>query len=740
MSADVVWEPIAPGRSGASLARPLVAVSALELRGVSWKHTTGAEAGRYLGAFERLLRVVVLGLGGVIALDMVTDADELRIRLLAGCPADRPGESPWSPSAQLERFRLDVARAFAFQPMDVALHLDALRTLSEALVLDPALVRASHDGTVATAALPLEFSPAGRGGLAQILDLGLGQACCVRTVVAPPLRPRPEPDALITQLANADALTRAPEVPYAVTYRARGVRRALQRALDCWLGQHCAVEVQVRAKDLTAVSRVTSLVSDELALSKDARAADQMSPPRFRIELADGGVPDLSLPPAMRALGPGDIVAAPVPSFWTNDRGERPKNLATLASAATLVSPPLPAHCDLRSIVDTVVEDRAVTRPDAWRDGSPVGVDSGENPISLDDEVIGSHVHVMGVSGSGKTTVMRRMILGDLAADRGIVVLDPHSDLARRVISSAGFTEDGVAGDAPFPGLRVLSDGSCGYTAVRQDIGVLIETIEATLPPDYTGPVFRQAARALLTLHAYVGLGRPLAEVSDYVEDPAMLDAALAEFTGPEEVRRYFTMQKLRKESDRAEIDQWVISKFTDYLQTHAAEVLFAPVGEGTTATEMARDRRKLVVDFGALQSSIQDTGFLGQLFLAVLLRDLVAGGPDLRRRFIVYLDEVQLFFGPSVERALQEGRKYGLSLVAAHQTSTQLSRQRFDSLVGQVGLELLFRSSLRDAELLAERLKIDVDSLTAMPDLQCWVTGTVPQRRGGPFLMRTSL
>lgn len=61
-----------------------------------------------------------------------------------------------------------------------------------------------------------------------------------------------------------------------------------------------------------------------------------------------------------------------------------------------------------------------------------------------------------------------------------------------------------------------------------------------------------------------------------------------------------------------------------------------------------------------------------------------------------------------------------------------------FDALMGQVGLELVFRSSLRDSELLAEHLQIRRTSIAALPDLSCWVSGGITLQRGGNFLMKT--
>jgi len=44
------------------------------------------------------------------------------------------------------------------------------------------------------------------------------------------------------------------------------------------------------------------------------------------------------------------------------------------------------------------------------------------------------HVYVIGRTGMGKTTLLENMILQDIEQDRGVAVLDPHGDLAQRLL------------------------------------------------------------------------------------------------------------------------------------------------------------------------------------------------------------------------------------------------------------------------------------------------------------------
>src|SRR5581483_10872308 len=44
------------------------------------------------------------------------------------------------------------------------------------------------------------------------------------------------------------------------------------------------------------------------------------------------------------------------------------------------------------------------------------------------------HLYVIGKTGSGKSTLLRNLIVQDLEAGRGLMLLDPHGDLADELL------------------------------------------------------------------------------------------------------------------------------------------------------------------------------------------------------------------------------------------------------------------------------------------------------------------
>ena len=56
------------------------------------------------------------------------------------------------------------------------------------------------------------------------------------------------------------------------------------------------------------------------------------------------------------------------------------------------------------------------------------------NTVSVDTEALKRHMLVVGMTGSGKTTMLERMILQDIDAGRGVGLIDPHGDLYDKIL------------------------------------------------------------------------------------------------------------------------------------------------------------------------------------------------------------------------------------------------------------------------------------------------------------------
>ena len=71
------------------------------------------------------------------------------------------------------------------------------------------------------------------------------------------------------------------------------------------------------------------------------------------------------------------------------------------------------------------------------RRGRVVGVSTypgQERPLALSPTDSLQHLHVLGPTGAGKSTLLLNLIVQDIAAGRGVVVIDPKGDLIEEVL------------------------------------------------------------------------------------------------------------------------------------------------------------------------------------------------------------------------------------------------------------------------------------------------------------------
>ena len=68
--------------------------------------------------------------------------------------------------------------------------------------------------------------------------------------------------------------------------------------------------------------------------------------------------------------------------------------------------------------------------------GIEIGRVSSQAPLMLADRDRARHTYILGATGTGKSTLMQRLINQDIANGEGIILIDPHGDLSREVAAS----------------------------------------------------------------------------------------------------------------------------------------------------------------------------------------------------------------------------------------------------------------------------------------------------------------
>jgi len=317
------------------------------------------------------------------------------------------------------------------------------------------------------------------------------------------------------------------------------------------------------------------------------------------------------------------------------------------------------------------------------------------------------HLYVIGQTGTGKTTLLRNMIVQDLENSEGLCVVDPHGDLVEDLLGLVPpeRAEEVVLfdpGDIERPlGLNMLE-----YNTPEQKDFVVSEMIaifHKLFPPEIVGPMFEHNMRnVMLTLMADPENPGTITEIPRMFTDPEYQKAKIAKVTDP--VVRDFWDKEMAKTTDfhKSEMLGYLISKVGQFVENTMMRNIIGQPRSAFNLREIMDSGKILLVNLskgktGEINSALLGLVIVSKIQMAAMGR---AGIPEeARKDFYLYIDEFQNFTTDSITTILSEARKYRLNLTLANQYIAQLPEAIRDAVFGNVGTLLSFRIGPQDAE-----------------------------------------
>ncbi len=339
----------------------------------------------------------------------------------------------------------------------------------------------------------------------------------------------------------------------------------------------------------------------------------------------------------------------------------------------------------------------------------------GKRPTWGDEEPFGirrtdrrQHLYVIGKTGSGKTTMLRNLIIQDIHAGHGVGLIDPHGDLAHDLLDQipSWRREDVVYFD---PADRDFPIGFNLFDSVSEEDRPLVASgivgIFKNIWRDSWGPrleyILYATVAALLDCEntSLLGIPRMLSDaqyrswVVKQIKDPMVKAFWVNEFDSYD---RKFAQEAIAPIQNK--VGQLVMSPaIRNILGQVRSKIDF----------RFMMDRKKIFIAnlskgrLGEDKANLLGAVLVTKFQLAAMSR---ATMPESERKdFLLSIDEFQNFSTDSFASILSEARKYRLCLTLSHQYMDQLRDEIRKAVFGNVGSIISFRVGPTDASFLEQ-------------------------------------
>ncbi len=326
------------------------------------------------------------------------------------------------------------------------------------------------------------------------------------------------------------------------------------------------------------------------------------------------------------------------------------------------------------------------------------------------------HLHLIGQTGTGKSSALLLLMARHLADGDGMALLDPHGDLAEQILSFVPRRRAHELvylnpADLERPiGFNVLETIPPDLRAVTAD-GIVAACIhiwgETSVGPR-SQQVLRNALRALMDAPSATLLCVPRLLTHDgyresilrTVQDPVVLAYWRNEFAVYDDRRR-------------SEVTSPILNKLDALLSVPALRNIIAQPKSSIDLRRMMDEGRILIANLAKGAIGEGASHLLGALLVTSLARaalSRVDTAASARRPFHLCVDEFQSFANHSFALIMSEARKYALSLTLAHQYLHQLPDGLKHALLGNTGTFISFRVGVEDAALLAQHIGLEAE------------------------------
>ncbi len=411
------------------------------------------------------------------------------------------------------------------------------------------------------------------------------------------------------------------------------------------------------------------------------------SPKQIARWLERGAVPITGLPCCLNAAELSALVAFPidsprVPGLQLGGTNQVPPSYDVPSEGRILAKSNFPG----------VERPLAVSRPDSLR-----------------------HLHTLGATGVGKSTLLLNLITQDMNYGAGVAVIDPKGDLITDVLDRipVGREQDVILIDPTdkhrMVGLNMLAGGTENPTLVTSNVVGMFKKLYKDGWGARLEYIMSSAIRTLATIP-----GMTMLELSPLLTNKVFRSRLLAGLPMSLPLKEFWEQYdnlKLSEQSDRIgsimnKVEAWTIQDDLRHIMAQPDPPL--------NMDDVLANRKILLVYLPKGRLPAEGTGSLIGSMVMMMLWQAAQRRIDLpesdRTPFYCYVDEFQDFLNLSTpfEDVLSQARGYGFSLTLSHQNLGQLPNSEGnkvqDAILANAATRVMFQTSASDAAILARQ------------------------------------
>jgi Type IV secretion-system coupling protein DNA-binding domain len=329
--------------------------------------------------------------------------------------------------------------------------------------------------------------------------------------------------------------------------------------------------------------------------------------------------------------------------------------------------------------------------------------------LSIEDSL--RHLHVIGPTGTGKSTLLLNLIEQDMQAGRSVVVIEPKGDLINDVLARVPKlrAEDVVLLDptdeTAMVGINPLAT-SRTHGSAELVADQLLNTFHGLYAASWGPRTSDILHAALLTLARTPGMS--LVALPMLLGDPVFRRRIIGGLNDPIGLGPFWAHYEAWSDAERITATAPVMNKLRPFLMRPSLRRIIGQPSPRFDLVSVFTSRKILLVNAAKGQMGQEAASLLGALVVSGLWQAASSRAglaKEQRHPVMIYIDEFQdyLHLPTDLGEALAQARGLGVSFTLAHQHLTQLGSDLRAGVLANARSRICFQLGHDDARIISQ-------------------------------------